>query len=243
MGEDSSVLTEIVKAKNNIKRKFVALKTGEAEIQSIVSQTFKPIIEPLNKIQEKSQSQIPLNTGTTTSSEWRYDELEIDKWFKYCDKDKYYGPKKLSNGDVYFGDKEVKFHDSTLIIEGISYPLTQGLVQLIFSKNPLYYTHDELETYKKILIQTSVHLTTDRSRIKKGGSKYLNIITKLFPSGSGMNLQKYNLVYWDDPNELVDRLRLLLASQAAGNTGVANEILSIYEELYEKKIIKKIPNV
>lgn len=69
MGEDSSVLTEIVKAKNNIKRKFVALKTGEAEIQSIVSQTFKPIIEPLNKIQEKSQSQIPFDTGTTTSSE------------------------------------------------------------------------------------------------------------------------------------------------------------------------------
>jgi ABC-type ATPase involved in cell division len=50
-------------------------------------------------------------------------------------------------------------------------------------------------------------------------------------------------VYWNDPNELVDRLRLLLASQSAGNTGVSNEILSIFEELYESGITKKIPNV
>ena len=58
-----------------------------------------------------------------------------------------------------------------------------------------------------------------------------------------MKLQKHSLVYWNDPNELVDRLRLLLASKAAGNTGLSNEILSIYEELYEAGIIKRIPNV
>jgi len=67
----------------------------------------------------------------------------------------------------------------------------------------------------------------------------------LFASGSGISvkLQKHNLVYWNDPNELVSRLRLLLASQAAGNTGVSNEILSIYEELLEAGLIKRIPNV
>ena len=37
-------------------------------------------------------------------------------------------------------------------------------------------------------------------------------------------------IYWDDPNELVDRLRLILASQAAGNPSHNNEILSIIEE-------------
>ena len=40
-------------------------------------------------------------------------------------------------------------------------------------------------------------------------------------------------VYWDDPNELVDRLRLLMASRAAGHTGHDNEIASIVEELRE----------
>jgi len=53
----------------------------------------------------------------------------------------------------------------------------------------------------------------------------------------------HNLVYWNDPNELVDRLRLLLASQSAGNTGVSNEILAIFEEFYESGITKKILNV
>lgn len=44
-------------------------------------------------------------------------------------------------------------------------------------------------------------------------------------------------VFWDDPNELVVRLELLLASQAAGNTSHNNEINSIIEELREANII------
>ena len=46
-----------------------------------------------------------------------------------------------------------------------------------------------------------------------------------------------NYIYWDDPNELVDRLRLLMASQAAGNPSHNNEIMSIIEELHETIII------
>lgn len=58
----------------------------------------------------------------------------------------------------------------------------------------------------------------------------------------GSGLMKYNdntkeYIYWDDPNELVDRLRLLLASRAAGHTGHTNEITSIIEELQERDII------
>lgn len=44
-------------------------------------------------------------------------------------------------------------------------------------------------------------------------------------------------IYWDDPNELVERLCLLLASQSAGNPSHNNEILSIMEELREAEII------
>ncbi len=43
--------------------------------------------------------------------------------------------------------------------------------------------------------------------------------------------------YWNDPNELVERLILLHASKAAGNTNVYNEILAIEEELREANII------
>lgn len=243
MAEDSTVLKEIVKAKENIKHKFNILKSGEADFKSLVSQTFKPIIEPLNKIQINQQHDIQLNEKQQQQNELIYEDLEIEKWYKSSDKDKTYGPKKTFRGIVYLGNKEVKFIDNNLIIEDTSYPLSTGVIQLLFSKNPYRYTKQDLSVYKNILIHSSAHLTNDGSKIKIGGKKYKNIICKLFSSGMGMKLQKYNLVYWNDPNELVDRLRLLLASQAAGNTGVNNEILSIYEELHEAGLIKRIPNV
>lgn len=97
-------------------------------------------------------------------------------------------------------------------------------------------------------------------------TKYNKIIAPLFPnrkskrlnpsSGDGLPLSKkrkgipqtdykivemenakINYTYWDDPNELVDRLRLLLASTSAGHTGHNNEIISIIEELHEAKFL------
>ncbi|KAL4123055.1 hypothetical protein QTP88_015287 [Uroleucon formosanum] len=181
---------------------------------------------------------------------WRLGRFEfiafkINDWYKSYDIDKTYGPKVQKNGRVVLGKKEIDLVDNTLTIEGMSYPLTQGLGNLIFSKNPKVYTKNDLDAYKSILIQTSAHLTADGGKIKKGGNKYSDIIQNLFRSGRGlsMKLQKHNLVYWNDPNELVDRLRLLLASKAAGNTGVSNEIISIFEELHEAGLIKRIPNV
>lgn len=48
---------------------------------------------------------------------------------------------------------------------------------------------------------------------------------------------RMHYTYWDDPNELVERLRLLVASQGAGHNGHNNEIISIVEELREANII------
>lgn len=52
-----------------------------------------------------------------------------------------------------------------------------------------------------------------------------------------LNDNKIDYVHWNDPNELVDRLRLLEASRQAGNNAHDNEILSIIEELYEAGLI------
>ena len=71
----------------------------------------------------------------------------------------------------------------------------------------------------------------------------MNIIRPLFTSvGEGLKQvtgNKIDYVYWNDINELVDRLRLLIMSQKAGNTGVHNEIDSIIEELMETGVIRK----
>jgi hypothetical protein len=51
------------------------------------------------------------------------------------------------------------------------------------------------------------------------------------------NNKKTSFVYWNDVNELVERLRLLVASKSAGHSAHDNEIMSIIEELREERII------
>ncbi|KAL4153748.1 hypothetical protein QTP88_001581 [Uroleucon formosanum] len=53
------VLRELIKAKENIKRKYTALKQGKADIHSLVSETLSPIIEPLKQNFNKSTFQAP----------------------------------------------------------------------------------------------------------------------------------------------------------------------------------------
>ena len=69
-----------------------------------------------------------------------------------------------------------------------------------------------------------------------------NITSKTGESIKGGSLPRYKIakkhtaldyVYWDDPNELVDRLELLTAERFAGNPSHVNEIHSIIEELHE----------
>nr|WP_253308890.1 hypothetical protein [Rickettsia endosymbiont of Ceutorhynchus assimilis] len=64
----------------------------------------------------------------------------------------------------------------------------------------------------------------------------------LSSSSSPSLMMQYNekpkqYVYYDDVNELIDRLIILDASQEAGNGNHTNEILSILEELRELRVI------
>lgn len=70
----------------------------------------------------------------------------------------------------------------------------------------------------------------------RSGFGMIDLTTKEFHNNakSGSNM----FVYWNDPNELVSRLRLLVSSVSAGHTGHNNEILSIIEELREENIIE-----
>ncbi|KAL4125819.1 hypothetical protein QTP88_010059 [Uroleucon formosanum] len=216
--EATTVLDKLVKAKESIKRKYIALKTGSNNVQQLMKQSLKPIIEPLTEISNKFKLSLAEKNINIKSKSSLEHQQKIENWFQSIDLDKTYGPKKLPNGFTILGDKEVKFLEDTILIDGIIYPSTLGVTQLLFLKNPLIYTDNDLDIYKPILIHSSAHLSTDGKKIKKGGSKYTTIISKLFPSGGElfMKLQKNNLVYWDNPNELVNRLRLLLASKAAG---------------------------
>lgn len=66
-----------------------------------------------------------------------------------------------------------------------------------------------------------------------------NLIKKS-KSGEGLlsvSKNKIDYIYFDDPNEIVERLLLLKSADLAGNSGLNNEIISIEEELKERGII------
>lgn len=86
----------------------------------------------------------------------------------------------------------------------------------------------------------SVPLSTIEKSIRKIKARKYKSNVK---SGEGLERKfipySENIVYeyYDDPNELCDRLRLLISSKKAGNTNHDQEINSIIEELRERNII------
>lgn len=64
-------------------------------------------------------------------------------------------------------------------------------------------------------------------------------------SGTSLNMKEklqYNTkpieyMHWDDVNEIVDQLRLIIASKHEGNTSHDNRIHAILSELYEAGVI------
>lgn len=167
--------------------------------------------------------------------------------------DNTYGPRML-NDTIMVGDGEVKFDKNDLYIKGTRYTGTQGLYELIFMKRPdeEYYNDNDLKAYKSILIATNAHrqrYRPDKQINSNQGYKYRNVIRKLFGAKVGGDSSMYlptnkmhtygdiDYVHWNDINELVDRLRLLVSSKRAGHSAHDNEIISILEELREAKVI------
>ena len=88
--------------------------------------------------------------------------------------------------------------------------------------------------------------TNTLHRDKNPGSNYLK-------SSKGQKWKRILKTFWDntkeyegsgvvvipsDPNALLERLDLLLASKEAGHTGVRNELVSICDELKRQGVIK-----
>lgn len=165
--------------------------------------------------------------------------------------------------ELKIGNASLQFDGNDLIIGGLNYKGTPGLYELVFKKHPVGFTEGDRKTYLDIVKRTNANKRnySENEQIQGNGSyKYKNIISALtiqpltprrprsIPPltrkrlGLGMLMEASNnpidYVHWDDPNELVDRLRLLVSSQTAGHTGHTNEIVSIIEELRESKIIE-----
>ncbi|KYN11003.1 hypothetical protein ALC57_16855, partial [Trachymyrmex cornetzi] len=164
----------------------------------------------------------------------------------------------LHKDRLMFGNKRFDMDDAdNIIIDGVRYAGTPGLYELIFKRmtDDALYMEDDMHKYKSMLLMTSAHKHKYHSQgrlLSNRGYKYKYIIAPLMlvtpkkqnkKSGKGLphamtlNDNAIDYVQWDDPNELVDRPRLLDASHRAGNNAHDNEMLSIIEELREAGLI------
>ena len=155
---------------------------------------------------------------------------------------------KFNGKEWVIGNQIIKFsEDNFIIIDSKSFEGSPGLYNLLFMKMPDQdiIQPSDLLAYKRILELSSAHKKTyssDKNIASNRGYKYLNIIAPLFNSrkshfGTGVNALQPVHEYYNDLNELVSRLKLLIASSAAGNNSHMNEITSILDQLRMHDII------
>lgn len=179
--------------------------------------------------------------------------------------DNVYGPYFGEEDKLMLGKYLITFDENDdIIINNVKYKGTPGLYELIFMKKPdeYVYSEEDLAVYSLIIKETSAYLNVVTNKRKCSSShKYKNIIKPIIdkiPESSAsiprttrwqsntegrgllrLTNNKPNYIYWNNLNELCDRLQLLIASKNAGHSGHENEILSIIEELHEAGVIKE----
>lgn len=235
----------------------------EPESQYFKPQTFsspqKPSLEEVfESPQEDVLSRLSTSEGQQNASQFVESTFNDPMTRKYMLKlmkdlggakskiDHTFGP-HYDNNALKIGNKTLDFNDDGSILVGsVSYKPTVGLYELVFKRLPddQLYDADDLKAYKDILLKSQAHKRgyKNTATVNRDNSlKYKSVIANLFPksySGKGMT-KSYgrDLKYWDDPNELCDRLRLLVTSVEAGNNNHKNEIINIVEELKEAHYI------
>jgi hypothetical protein len=176
--------------------------------------------------------------------EIKEEKIDAEKVMFPAAEDKTFGPHYNRIAKMYMlGNQPFEANDYEITIGGQRYRTTQGLIELIYKKQPKekLINQDDLEKYAIILKSTYLYKKppSPTGRIKSsGGAKYKKFIKPwIGRSGTGyktlackepdspMRLQE------NDPNKLCQRLRLLVASSRAGHTGHQRESQAIISKL------------
>ena len=107
------------------------------------------------------------------------------------------------------------------------------------SKNPKGFDEDDYNNYARLMVKTNaLYQNNDPNNTQpksSSGDKWKLLRSIWF------NREEYEgkgvVVIPSDPNALLERLDLLLASQEAGHTGVGNELVSICDELKRQGVL------
>ena len=251
---------EYLELKKNIRDNLLSERTGEQQLQTELTKFYRPITEsqkatmkeiteglrPIRESMEKlPQALQPLGEASGETFEEEEDKSVGDiarKWLNRLNTDKTFGINKIGKhhfiGDTHVIVKE----DNNIFIDDEEFEGTPGLWKLIMSKYPMDgdFTSKDYENYGRILIKTHVlHQGNNPNNPRPKSSKsdkWLGILNEIWKHKNEFG-GKGIVIMPSDPNALLERLDLLLASQKAGHTGVRNELVSICDELKRQGVL------
>ena len=207
-------------------------------------------IQPLGKAsgEEKEEKEEEQTPSPKTLGETAYNYIHGKEIY---DRDKTFGIHFGQDGNYHMGaqkgkdgvyrgnNKIITIAYNNIYVDGEKFTGTPGLWELIMEDNPKNYTKEDLNNYGNLLFKTNaLHQDFDPKNPYPRASrsnKWHNILGTIWVTkgyrGSGV------VVIPSDPNALLERLDLLLASQEAGHTGVRNELVSICDELKRQGVL------
>ena len=258
-----AIVKEYLELKKKIKSNFLSERIGEQQLQTDLSKFYKPITEtqkatareiteglkPIREGIEKLPEAIqPFGEEEEEEEEKEEEDESVGEIAKdYLSmefRDKKFGIRK-EKGHHYIGKTHVIIKDNDIVIPETGERLegTTGLWELIMSKNPKNFTEMDYDNYRYLITTSKVlHRGNNPKNPYPKASGSFKWVYLLRPIWFGREPKKRFegegvVVIPSDPNALLERLDLLLASQKAGHTGVRNELVSICDELKRQGIL------
>ena len=261
-----ALIAEYIATAKRVKERNLSERLGDLTYRREINKAIKPLIQsneksstaitnvlqPIkNEIGELNKYLREEKRGTNESAVGLTSLLEGD----HTRQDMYYGISR-KDGRYILGNKEVEIDkdNNNIHVDGQVYEGSPGLWSLIMDTSPKRYTKDDLENYKKLVLQTDlinnpsgVQVTSKPERT----NKYKNFLVKIveeehemkneererddegMPKGKGIQFLPSTI------KELFVKLKLLAAEFIAGNTTTRNELVAVLDQLRERGLISE----
>ena len=257
-----SIVKEFLELKKNIRDNLLSERTGEQQLQADLSKFYRPITEtqkatareiteglkPIREGIEKLPEAIqPLReaSGEASGEASPLSLGEIaEEYLKDPNRDTTFGIRNVE-GLHYIGNKQATIVDNNILIGDEKFEGTPGLWELLMSKKPNYFNENYYNEYAKLMVKTNAlhsNYNPNNSYPRSSRGDKWNLISEIWFNRE--NIKKNEgyegegvVVIPSNPNALLERLDLLLASQEAGHTGVRNELVSICDELKRQGVL------
>ena len=216
-----------------------------------ITEGLKPIREGIEKLPEAITfpPTQPLGeaSGEATEEEKPIALGEIaEKYLKDPNRDKIFGIRNVE-GLYYIGNKQATIANNNIMIDNEKFKGTPGMWELLMSESPDddYFDENDYYEYSKLMVKTNaLHRGNNPNNPypKSSRSDKWNLIRDIWVKRKDIKKTgEYEgegvVVIPSNPNALLERLDLLLASQEAGHTGVRNELVSICDELKRQGVL------